>query len=122
MSRTRKSVSVKGLTYFRLQRWAKEKGVGVGSIVDKWAMEELLKKRPKQPHVLFEVRSSQEPDATVLYVVAPTADKAASWAEMDLKVEPTSMHVIPSRRLYDPDKITYAHIGVVTQTEIADLC
>lgn len=121
----RKSISVKGLTYHRLQRLASERGVGVGGMVEEWAREDMLKKRPPQPHILYEARTGQKPGTskdTLIYVVAPSVEKAIAWAEMELQVHPADLIVMPSGRPFNPDRITYAHIGVVNSSELAEIC
>jgi len=121
----RKSISVKGLTYFRLQRLAEERGVGIGGLVEEWARENMLKKHPPQPHILYEVRTGLKAGTskdTMIHVVAPSVEKATMWAEMELQAATGSLIVMPSQRPFNPDKITYAHIGVVNSSELAEIC
>lgn len=116
--RVRTSISVRGLSYFRLREWCKQNEQSAGNVVGKWAQELLLSERPKVPHALYEVRSSR----TMLYIVASSPEEAAEWGAAELQIPVEELLVQPSQRRHDPDKITYALVGVLSPTEVLVLC
>lgn len=50
-----KSVSVRGLTYFRVKAYAKDHGSTPSKVVQGWLRKHLSKQFPKEPFLLYEV-------------------------------------------------------------------
>lgn len=119
--KNRKSISVRGVTYAHIKSYCKEVGVSIADRVQTWADEKLRAEKPKDPHHVYEVWSTLT-SRHVAHVVAPSTELAQKWASERLDVAPQSLDIRPTTRPYDSTRITYAHLGVVTDSELAELC
>lgn len=108
--KSRKSVSVKGLTYFRLRKWCRERNRAVASTVEGWIMERLRQAKPKTVE-MFQVTYGDQ----TIYVLARNLDQAMKQASRNLGELPSSLSIvsIPFQR----DRVSFAHLGILTPAE-----
>ena len=118
--KTRKSISLKGLTYSRLKTYCEARGDSISGTVETWVYEKLHKSKPKRPHLLYVV-SDVVGSLPAIFVCAPSADQAGVWASPELGTLADHLDVKEATD-YDANRITYGHIGVMTDLEMQELC
>jgi len=116
--KTRRSISLKGISYLRLKGYCEERGDSISGTVEGWIYEKLHKVKPKGPHLLYAVSEGDEPS---IFVVAPSQTQAAEWASLELGTAPDLLR-LREETDYDPERITYAYLGVLSDQERQELC
>lgn len=119
--KSRKSISIKGLTYHRLKRHCEEEeeeDVSISGSIESWAYEALRSSRPKDPHFAYQVSDA---NGRNVHVIARSVMEAREIAAKALQ---NAAHALAVKDYMPPvpqQQITYAHLGVVSLSELEEL-
>lgn len=118
--KSRKSISLKGLSYLRLKQHCEGQGKSISGTVEDWMYEKLHKAKPKKPHYLYVVSDVVGP-LPAICVCAPDREQAAEWGSLELGTKADVLDIKEATD-YDQSRITYGYIGVLTDLERQELC